>query len=199
MPRRRSALLVLPVLAAALAGCGSDARAPVASPDYSLVTPPRVQSAQPLPPPTPAMHADDVRRLRPVIRRWARAVRTGHPDVAARYFALPTIVAQPASGAVEIRRRAVAERFNSSFPCGARLVGTRAQGRFIVGTFVLLSVPGRTCTTPNARVRVGFVFGDRRHPRRFSEWWQAADTTGAAPGPERRPLAPPAGSDLFGP
>ena len=163
------------------------------------MTPPRVVAAKPLPKPTRQMHAADVKRFAPVLDRWSTAVRLGRPGVASRYFALPTLVAQPASGAVEIRRRAIARRFNASFPCGARLVDTAAQGRFIVGTFVLLKVPGRQCTTPDARVKVGFVFGDRKHPKRFTEWWQVADTPGAAPGPERRPLAPAARIDSFGP
>jgi hypothetical protein len=207
MPRRRHALhaLGLAALALALGACGGGDQpqaSGLAQPDFRLITPPKYKGADAISVPTPhadpTMHASDVRRLRPVLDGWSRAVRAGHAAAAAHYFALPTIVAQPTTGPIEIRTKAIATRFNDSFPCGAKLVSARPDGRYILGTFMLVSVPGRTCTTPKALVKVGFVFGDRKHPRQFTEWWRVADTPGSVTGPAERPAAPIAKSDSFG-
>jgi hypothetical protein len=206
MPRRHDLLcLTLPLLSAlALGACGSSGATgggEVAHPDFRLITPPRYTGAEPIAVPTPGvertMHESDVERLKPVLDGWATAVRQGRLAKASSFFALPTIVSQPTTGPIEIRTRAIAERFNDSFPCGAQLVGARAEGRYIVGTFMLVEVPGRTCTTPKALVKVGFVFGDRKRPNRFTEWWRVADTPGAEPGPTTRPAAPIAGPNTF--
>ena len=200
--RHLSTLLALTASGLALGACGSGGGAAggaLASPDFRLVTPPKYVGAEPLSVPTPGvewtMHKSDVERLKPVLDGWATAVRHGRLGRATDYFALPTIVSQPSTGPVEIRTRAIAEKFNGSFPCGAKLVGAHADGRYIVGTFLLVSVPGRTCTTPKELVKVGFVFGDKKRPNRFTEWWRVDGTT---PGPAQRPAAPIAGPKSFG-
>jgi len=206
MSRRRNplSLLALMLAAVSLGACGSnsDGGGELANPDLQLITPPRYVGAEPISVPTPGvegtMHKSDVERLKPVLDGWATAVRKGRLRKATDYFALPTIVAQPTTGPVEIRTRQIAERFNDSFPCGAKLVGAHADGRYIVGTFLLVEVPGRTCTTPKALVKVGFVFGDRKRPHRFTEWWRVDDSPGAEPGPAQRPAAPIAGPKSFG-
>jgi hypothetical protein len=204
MARRRVLVMLalLPVLAGGAAGCGTAASTGdgLAHPDFRLITPPPYVGA-PAVHATPAasaprMTARDAARLRPVIAAWAAAVRRGEERRAARYFALPAIVYQPSFGAVTIRSRTLARAFNSALPCGARLLGARPSGRYIVGTFRLEPLPGRHCTTPSARLRVGFVFGDQHHPRRFSEWWWVP-AKGKAPGPPRRPSAPAAKASLF--
>jgi hypothetical protein len=202
MVRRRHVLLAASAAALGLGACGggSSSDSGLANPDLRLITPPRYVGAQPISVPKPTiewtMHAEDARRLRPVLDGWATAVRERRLAEATRYFALPAIVSQPATGPVEIRTKAIAERFNDSFPCGAQLLRAKADGRYIVGTFRLVEVPGRTCTTPKALVKVGFVFGDRKRPDRFTEWWRVAP--GAAPGPKQRPAAPIAGPKSFG-
>ena len=201
---RRLLACALAVTALGLGACGGGGGSgtELANPDLRLITPPRYVGAEPISVPTPTveqtMHAKDVKRLRPVLDGWATAVRHRQLAKATSYFALPTIVSQPTTGPVEIRTKAIAERFNDSFPCGAKLVGARADGRYIVGTFQLVQVPGRTCTTPKALVKVGFVFGDRKRPNRFTEWWRVAETPGAEPGPSERPAAPIAGPKSFG-
>ena len=203
MPRRPHSLHVAPLLAGlVLAACGSSGSgSELASPDYRLKTPPHYVAAQPLAIPTPGvertMHAADATRLRAVLDGWATAIRHRRPAKATRYFALPAIVSQPVTGPVEIRTKAIAERFNDSFPCGTKLVSARPYGRYIVGTFQLVSVKGRICTTPKALVKVGFVFGDRRRPKQFTELWRFPDLPGVAPGPTERPAAPIAGPDSF--
>jgi hypothetical protein len=130
-----------------------------------------------------------------VLAGWADAVRRGRFERAARYFALPAVVSQPSYGPVVVESAGVVRAFNAALPCGARLVGARPHGRYVVGTFRLVDAKARRCPS-TGRVRVGFVFGDRAHPRRFSEWWQAG--TGAAPGPDARPAAPVADRTTFG-
>lgn len=199
--------LTLPALAAtvlSLGACGSSGSSSsgLATPDFRLITPPRYVGAEPIAVPTPGveatMHRTDVTRLKPILNGWAKAVREGRLADATNYFALPAIVSQPATGPVEIRTRAIAEKFNDSFPCGAKLVAAKPSGRYIVGTFRLFAVPGRTCTTPKALVKVGFVFGDRKRPNRFTEWWRVDETPGATVGPTQRPAAPIAGPRSFG-
>jgi hypothetical protein len=200
--RRRQ--VVLPLVVAALGltvgACGQDEPA---GPDYRLITPPAYAGAPPIasatPGKEPVMTPADAKRLRRVLAAWADAVRRGEAAKAARYFSLPAIVYQASYGAVELRSAAVAKAFNQALPCGARLVKTRADGRYIVGTFTLQDAEGRTCATPGEQVRVGFVFGDRRHPRRFTEWWQVPDGADAQTGPAERPLAAPATAETFSP
>src|SRR4051794_28951299 len=224
--RRRLAALALLAFSLAVAGCGSGQDA--SGPDYRLMTPAEYAGAPPIATPTPgkepAMTAADARRLRPVLAGWAAAVRRGDAARAARYFSLPAIVYQTSYGAVEVRTTAVARAFNGALPCGARLDSARADGRYIVGTFTLLNTAGGTCSTPDEHLRVGFVFGDPHHPRRFTEGWQGPDGPlrvgfvsgapppprrfrewgrvrddgGARPGPARRPLAVPATAAMFG-
>jgi hypothetical protein len=194
--RRRALTLVL-LAGLALGACGSDDATNDATSNLDLVTPPRYVGAQPVPTPPPdrTMTAQDAKTLRPVLARWAGAVRRGDAAAAARFFSLPAIVYQPSFGAVELRDRAVAQAFNGALPCGARLVGARAQGRYITATFTLEARAGSVCTSADAKVEVGFVFGDRAHPRRFTEWWQVPD--GTDPRPSQRPVVGAASRSTF--
>jgi len=197
--RRTAALVTTLLVAAALAACGGDDAA--SGPDYRLITPPEYVGAPPVATPpaggTRRMTAKDVRRLRPVLAAWAAAVRHGDTAKASRFFQLPAIVYQPSFGAVELRNRVVAVAFNGALPCGARLLSARADGRYIVGVFELEAAKGRVCTTPNETVRVGFVFGDATHPRKFTEWWQVMDEGGPT-GPATRPAVEAATVQTFG-
>ena len=190
-PRRRFGVTVL--AAAALAGCGDQ------GPDYSLTTPPDTVVARPIETPVPpaAKGAErtslphptkrQAERLRPVLEGWAAAVRRGDPDRAARYFAVPAIVAQ--STTVELQTRDQVRRFNDELPCGARLLEVQHDGRYVVGTFRLTERTGHTCTAAGQLTRVAFVV--RR--RQFTEWRQVPDRPGAPPGPDEPEEAPPPG------
>jgi hypothetical protein len=196
MAPRRAALGFL-IAAGGLAGCGGeDGRA---TQRFDLVTPPAVAGAPPLPSPSPTPtplrstsparrepkpSQRDAERLKPVIVAWAREVRRGHARRAAAFFELPAIVAQ--SQIREISSKAEMEVFNATLPCGARLLEVQHDGRYVVGTFQLVTRRGFVCIADGQMVRVGFVF----HGRRFSEWWEVPDTQGAKPGPPQRPEVP---------
>jgi ketosteroid isomerase-like protein len=192
MAARSRCCAVLALAGAAVAGgCGSQ------GPDYSLKTPPPKVGALPIVTPAPK-HAPakpgerqptqrDAERLRPVLEGWAAAVREGDPDRAARYFALPAIVAQ--SMTVELQTREQVRKFNDELPCGARLLEVQHDGRYVVGTFRLTSRAGHNCTAAGQLTRVAFVV----RARHFTEWRQVPDRPGAPPGPDEPEEAPPPG------
>ena len=76
-----------------------------------------------------------------VIRAWAETLRRGDVRAAAEFFALPSIVSN-GTPPVELHTRADARLFNSSLPCGARLIKTTSSGRFTTATFRLTERPG---------------------------------------------------------
>jgi hypothetical protein len=174
----------------ALAGCGSDE----AGLDYELRTPPPYIGAVPVAPPGQKavdrkMTREDADRYKTVIADWAAAVRRRDTVAAAGFFDLPAIVFQPGPGreALQLNTPAVAEAFNATLPCGAKLLGTNPDGRYVVATFVLVKTGETPCTGEGDLARVGFVFGDPRHPRRFTEWWQVPAAPDSKTGPAKRP------------
>ena len=92
-------------------------------------------------PPDPVREVDeaDVR----VVRAWADTLRRGDVRGAARYFALPSVVAN-GTAPIKLDSRADVRFFNRTLPCGAKVIGseTAANGFFIV-TFRLTERPGR--------------------------------------------------------
>jgi predicted small lipoprotein YifL/ketosteroid isomerase-like protein len=187
--RRLAALAALGLLS----GCGSQ------GPDYTLETPPPAVVADPIETPIPKRvkpksrpgerrpSQRDAERLRPVLEGWAAALREGDPDRAARYFAVPAIVAQ--SMPVELQTREQVRKFNDELPCGAKLLEVQHDGRYVVGTFRLTERVGRACTTEGQLIRVAFVI----RARHFTEWRQVPDRPGAPPGPDEPEVAPPPG------
>jgi hypothetical protein len=189
----RAPLIIALLAAAALAGCGSDD----SGLNYDLRTPPPYVGAVPVAPPGQKavdrkMTSRDAQRYRPVIADWAAAVRRGNATKAAGFFDLPAIVYQPGHDALQVNTPQIAEAFNASLPCGAKLLGTNPDGRYVVATFVLVKSQAAPCTGAGELARVGFVFGDTRHPRQFTEWWQVPDKPDSRTGPEKRPTVPPA-------
>ena len=122
-----------------------------------------------------------------MLAAWAAAVRRGDAAGAARYFAVPSIVAQDM--AVQLQTREQVRRFNAGLPCGEQLLGVHHEGRYIIGTFRLTDRPGRPCTDLGRLSRVAFVF----RARRFAEWRQVPDGPNASPGPAEPEPAPPPG------
>ena len=191
--RPRCSWLVVIAGTAVLAGCGE---AP--GPDSRLRTPAAPRGAPPVRTPEPPASERRARkgeprptqrqaeRLRHVLAGWAAAVRSGDPDRAARYFAVPAIVAQ--SMTVELQTREQVRKFNDELPCGARLLEVQHDGRYIVGTFRLTERAGSTCAAAGQLTRVAFVI----RARRFTEWRQVPDRPGAAPGPDEPEDAAPA-------
>jgi hypothetical protein len=122
--------------------------------------------------------AADARRLTPVIRGWANAVRRNQHARATAYFTVPAIVAQGV--AIRLTTAAGVRRFNSELPCGAKLVAVTHEGRYLIGRFRLTQRPDHVCTTPGAMVRVAFFM----RARKIAEWRQVPNTPGAPPGPD---------------
>jgi hypothetical protein len=79
-----------------------------------------------------------------VIEGWVKTLSKGDPEGAAGYFAVPSVVAN-GTAPITLRSHAEAVTFNRSLPCGAKLVSTRKQGRFIAATFRLTNRPGGSC------------------------------------------------------
>jgi hypothetical protein len=179
------------IAALALSGCGDDAGDRLA-----LTTPQERSTARPLPEVARAdraaeraarvrLTARDARRLRPVLRGWGETLRRGRGGGAARYFALPVIVAE--QSVLVLDTAAQVRAFNAGLPCGARLLSAKEDGRFVVGTFVWTRRPHHACPARGRRVRLAFAFalGDRK----IAEWREVPKGA-SSPGPARPETAP---------
>jgi hypothetical protein len=140
MRRGLALAFVLALLAGGVAACGG----PSDSERFSLTTPgaddPVVRevagSAKP-------------RRGKPtqqevsVIRGWANALRAGHVNRAAAFFALPAFIADGVSPKRRVADIEGIRAFNRGLPCGAKLLDTkRGADSFVVATFRLTERPG---------------------------------------------------------
>ena len=78
-----------------------------------------------------------------IVRAWADTLRHGQIRRAARYFALPSIVAN-GTALLQLKTRAHARFFNRTLPCGAKLISVEpAPDGFIIATFRLTERPGK--------------------------------------------------------
>ena len=100
-----------------------------------------------------------------VVRAWADALRSGDARGAARYFAVPSVVANGGPPTKLATVQAV-RFFNETLPCGAKVIGSQpASHGFFIVTFRLTSRPGgadcgrgATNTARTAfRVRAGHI------------------------------------------
>jgi hypothetical protein len=95
-----------------------------------------------------------------VIEGWVTALTKGDAQAASAYFAVPS-VAENGTAPVTLRSHADVVAFNSSLPCGAKLVRTRSLGRFIAATFRLTERPGGACGPGSGQLaRTAFVIRD---------------------------------------
>jgi hypothetical protein len=120
----------------ALAACGGGDGA---DDDRLTLTTPGVEE-QRAAPPDPVREVDeaDVR----VVRAWADTLRRGDVRGAARYFALPSVVAN-GTRPIKLETRAEVRFFNRTLPCGAKVIGTEARTKgFFIATFRLTERPG---------------------------------------------------------
>ena len=76
-----------------------------------------------------------------VIDAWVTTLRHGNEKAAARYFAIPSVAANPPA-VVRIESLHDAVLFNESLPCGARLVRAVDTGHGTTATFRLTERPG---------------------------------------------------------
>ncbi len=117
-----------------------------------------------------------------VIRDWADALRAGHVDQAASYFALPALVAN-GTPPVRLTDRPQVRQFNASLPCGAELVATARHGVFIYATFRLTDRVGGDCGAgTGSPAATAFLI---RHGK-IAEWLRLPN-----PGSEQQPPSPP--------
>ena len=114
-----------------------------------------------------------------VIEEWSATLSSGDVAAAARLFALPSVAQNGAL--IEIRDAADARLFNSSLPCGARLVEATEDGDFVVATFELSERPGPgSCGSGSGgTARTAFKIEDGR----IVEWRRVADDPGSGPVP----------------
>ena len=199
---RRAACLALLVGGVALPGCGGsdDSESPrrAASPQSTSTAtpttpaqPPRgtPQSGTQQVPPRAARKADPAATR--VVKAWTSALRRGHVDAAARYFALPSIV-QNGTPPVAVRTFAQARAFNASLPCGAKFRRAVQIGRFTVVVFRLTQRPGADCGQGVGRAAgTAFVI---RHGK-ILEWRRVDERTvppvGVVPSTGRHPPEAP--------
>ena len=167
----RSSAWIAALLTLGLVACGSsdDDR-------FSLRTPgtdrPVARGAASEPAPK-VLRGAPTRSENATIRGWADALRAGHVTEAARFFAVPSVVAN-AGPLLSLPSRAAVEAFNRGLPCGARLLETeRGQDSFVIATFRLTERPGRgSCETgTGALARTAFLIREGR----IVQWVRVAD------------------------
>jgi hypothetical protein len=178
------------VVVLVLAGCGDTTRAPTASDPGATTT--AVPASPRYRPPGPAEDAE-VRSslhlparvpLRPygdaepgraaIVRRWLDAITEGHPEQAARLFALPARLQNFATVA-RLRTRADALQITASLPCGARYLRAGGGGHsrdFVVYDARLVERPGGHCGTGVGGIVRGAV---RVVGGRIVEWYRLPD------------------------
>jgi hypothetical protein len=142
-----------------------------------------------VPPPTRARAADPAATR--VVEAWSTALRRGHVDAAARFFALPSVV-QNGTPPEKVSTRADARLFNASLPCGAVVRRAVAIGRFTVVVFRLTDRPGGNCAQGIGHAAgTAFVI---RH-RKITEWRRVDASTvppaGVVPSTGRHPPEAP--------
>lgn len=128
-----------------------------------------------------------------VIRAWADAQRANHIDAATRLFAVPSIVFN-GGPPMSLRTRAQVRAFNSSLPCGARLLRTMRHASFVIATFRLTKRPGARCDGPGGTARTAFKI----RKGKIAQWLRVPESGSVpranpltpAPAPEQRVPAP---------
>jgi hypothetical protein len=155
------AVLALALVVGACGGGGGDTPRAATPTPTATATPGAVAPAEPDP--------DDVA----VVRAWADTLRDGRVRAAARYFALPSVVAN-GTAPLKLENRAAAEFFNRTLPCGAKLIDTEPAARgFFIATFRLTERPGRgRCGSGTGETaRTAF----RVRAGRITEWLRVQD------------------------
>jgi hypothetical protein len=162
---------------------------------------PLVNPGEPLPTPGPTGIRAAASAVN-VIRAWADALRRGDVSVAARYFALPSVMINGTDTAgsavlITIDTPEQAEAANATLPCGALFISADQRGRYVNALFRLTGRPGLGGSDCGGGVgqtaRTNFVIAHGR----IVEWIRAPDDPGdnggtQAPAPQPAPSAQPA-------
>ena len=200
---RRRALLVVLGAGSLFGGCGSGAETthsstgPKMTARSSPANPAPVPVPHPVPTPAPTGTPADPAAV-DVIRAWSSDLRRGDVRDAARYFAIPSLLANGpgANGGLAvtvIRNLAQADAATSSLPCGAKLLSADQRGRYVNALFRLTDRPGPGggCSSGAGQTaRTNFVI----KAGRIVEWIRAPDDPGDNAGPPPSPRLPPSAS-----
>ena len=109
-----------------------------------------------------------------VIRGWANALRAGHIARAARFFAVPALVADGTNPLRRLKNRTAVVEFNRDLPCGARLQkATRGESSFVIARFKLTERKGSgACGTGVGQSAYTAFLIEHRH---ILQWRRAGD------------------------
>lgn len=108
-----------------------------------------------------------------VIRGWADAHRRGDMKAAARYFAVPSTISN-GGAPVKLLTQADIVFFNTTLPCGAKILSTAAVAHgFTLTTFELTERPGagKCGSGTGGTARVAF----RVRMGKITDWRRASD------------------------
>jgi hypothetical protein len=108
-----------------------------------------------------------------IVRAWADTLRHGQIRRAARYFALPSTVAN-GTAPLRLKTRAHARFFNRTLPCGAKLIDIEpGPDGFFVATFRLTERPGRGKCGTGTGATARTAFRVRHH--HITDWVRVPD------------------------
>ena len=79
-----------------------------------------------------------------VVEGWSQAINASDDDTAAGLFAPAAVVIQDGRRTT-LDDKTEALAFNSSLPCGAKIVKTSSKGNEVTATFTLTRRPGHMC------------------------------------------------------
>ena len=79
-----------------------------------------------------------------VVESWSQAINASDDDTAAGLFAPAAVVIQDGRRTT-LNGKPEALAFNSSLPCGAKIVKTSSKGNEVTATFTLTRRPGHMC------------------------------------------------------
>ena len=79
-----------------------------------------------------------------VVESWSQAINASDDDTAAGLFAPDAVVIQDGRRTM-LKDEAESLAFNSSLPCGGKIVKTTTQGNEVTATFTLTRRPGHMC------------------------------------------------------
>lgn len=79
-----------------------------------------------------------------VVTSWSQAINAGDDETAAKLFAPDSVVIQ-AGQQTRLQGEAEALAFNSSLPCGGKVVKQAVSGDEVTATFTLTRRPGHMC------------------------------------------------------
>jgi hypothetical protein len=110
------------------------------------------------------------------IRGWADALRAGHIAAAARFFAVPSLVADGTNPLRRLKDRDAVVQFNRALPCGAKLQHTqRGESSFVIARFKLTKRKGSTgCGTGVGHSAYTAFLIENRH---IVQWRRAGSPT----------------------